>query len=118
MFVGRSGEEVAARYLCSLGWQVVDRNWRCRWGELDLVAVEPTDSRPVVVFVEVKSRTGTTFGTPLMAVTPTKLQHMRRACAQWLACHPRPDCQVRLDAIGLLKRPGSALVLQHIRGLE
>src|SRR5665213_2169327 len=73
--LGRYGEAFAADYLISAGMTVLDRNWRCRDGEVDIVAVEGD----VLVICEVKTRRGVEFGTPLDAVTPAKA----RGCAGW-----------------------------------
>ena len=79
--VGALGEAYAAAWLEGLGWLVLARNWRCRYGELDIIALSPERR---VVFVEVKTRRGTRFGTPQEAVTTAKQMNLRRAALQWL----------------------------------
>ena len=79
--LGRLGEDLAARYVVGLGWRILDRNWRTRYGELDLIAA---DGRTLIV-VEVKSRASHTFADPAAAVTPQKLRRMRLLTRQWLA---------------------------------
>ncbi len=116
--VGRTGEEQAARYCESLGWAVVDRNWRCELGELDLVCLEPVaDGLPTGVAVEVKTRTGTGFGEPLEAITAAKLARLRRLAGVWAAQHNGEVSGVRLDGIGILKYPGWAPLVTHVRGM-
>ena len=117
--VGRVGENLVADYLTSLGWSIIDRNWRCRGGELDLVALQPTmgGGGAVCVFVEVKYRTGVGFGRPLDAITAAKLGRMRTAAGAWLAAHEVPAAQIRLDAVGVTKLPGKAPRIEHLRGL-
>ncbi len=78
--LGRHGEDVAAQYLAERGMVVLSRNWRCREGELDLVA---TDRKRLVV-CEVKTRSGLGFGGPAEAVTPAKAARIRRLAVTWL----------------------------------
>ncbi len=111
--IGRYGEDVAARYLVDRGMTVLDRNWRCALGEVDLVLRDG----PVLVICEVKTRTSTSFGAPLEAVTEQKAARLRRLADRWLEDHAvRPD-EVRIDLVGVLRgRKGSAEVL-HVRGI-
>lgn len=112
--VGRYGEQVVAERLAAAGWQVLDRNWRGRDGELDLVALDGD----VLVTVEVKTRTGTGFGHPAEAVTPVKLARLRRLTGQWLADHEVRASGVRVDVVAvLLSRRGGAPVVEHLRGV-
>jgi putative endonuclease len=116
---GARGEAVAAGYLADLGWAVVDRNWRAgRLGELDLVAREPNGGRGVLVFCEVKTRTGLGFGAPLEAVTREKLRRLYRLALAWLAAHEVRADRIRVDAIGVLLTPGEAPRIDHVRGAE
>lgn len=112
---GRWGEDLAARHLERLGLVVLERNWRCRAGEIDIVAREPDVD--TIVVCEVKTRSTEDFGTPVAAVTSRKLQRLRGLAAQWMATH---DCRaesVRIDVIGiLLSRTGPPSV-EHLRGV-
>jgi putative endonuclease len=111
--VGRYGEDVAVRHVLALGWTLLDRNWRCRDGELDLVAL---DGRELVA-VEVKTRRSERFGPPSMAVTPEKLARLRRLTAQWLAAHDvRPD-SVRIDVLAIVVPPRGAAQVDHLVGV-
>ena len=83
--VGRYGERVVAERLAELGWEVVERNWRCVLGELDIVAVD----HGCIVAVEVKTRRTATYGSPLEAVTPVKVARIRRLLVAWLASQAR-----------------------------
>lgn len=115
---GRLGEDAAVGYLRDLGWRILDRNWRCAAGELDIIAVEPvTGGDDVVVFVEVKLRRGVGYGDPLEAITAAKLTHLRRCAAAWLSANG-PAGKVRIDAIGITKLPGEAPVMRHLRDLS
>lgn len=110
---GRLGEDIAARWLTAAGMSVLERNWRCREGEVDIVALD-TD---IVVLVEVKTRTGPLGGHPFEAITPRKVARLRRLAAVWCLAHPtsRPR-RIRLDAVAVRLRPGGEHV-EHIRGI-
>ncbi|WP_275266168.1 YraN family protein [Nocardioides caldifontis] len=113
MATGGYGEERAAKYLSGLGMVVLDRNWRCDLGELDLVL---RDGR-VLVFCEVKTRASAAFGGPLEAVTPAKLARLRRLAARWLADHDVRPPEVRLDVVGVQLDRGGDKGVQHVRGV-
>ena len=85
LLVGRSGEDLAARWYEDEGFEVLARNWRCRQGELDLVARRGR----LVVFCEVKARTTDAFGVPAEAVGPVKQAKVRRLAALWFAAEAR-----------------------------
>lgn len=105
---GAAGESHAAALLEARGYQVVDRNWRCRFGELDLVAVDPEGR---LRFVEVRTRTGDGFGTPAESVTADKRRRLRRLAAHWLSEHPSGWRQVCFDVVGVdLADPGHPLL--------
>ena len=81
--LGALGEQLAVEHLTALGLQILARNWRCRYGELDVIAADP--AARTVIFVEVKTRTGDGFGGLAEAVTPAKVRRLRRLAALWLA---------------------------------
>ena len=110
--LGRSGEQAAAEYLESCGLRILDRNWRCAAGEIDIVAVE----RYALVVVEVKSRTGTAYGSPLEAVSRAKRARLRRLAVQLNAHGVRFD-QVRIDVVGLVYDGTGGFTVEHIRGV-
>ncbi|HSL59786.1 MAG TPA: YraN family protein [Acidimicrobiales bacterium] len=95
---GAAGEALAADWYVEQGYAVLDRNWRCRDGELDLVLRQGRTT----VFCEVKTRTSTAFGSPAEAVTPTKQRRIRRLAAQWLGAHPEARGDVRFDVASVL----------------
>ncbi len=96
--IGAAGEAHAAALLEARGCVVIDRNWRCRAGELDLVVL---DSVGRVRFVEVRTRTGTGFGTPAESVTAVKRRRLRRLAAEWLSARPGRWRQVCFDVVGV-----------------
>ncbi|MFC2641291.1 MAG: YraN family protein [Propionibacterium acidifaciens] len=116
---GRRGEALAAEHLERLGWRVLDRNWRCSAGEIDLVAHDPLED--ALVFVEVKYRTGTGYGAPLEAITYAKRMHLRAVAAVWLREHGMSlpvGTRVRIDGLGIVKLPGRRAEFTHVRGLS
>ncbi len=117
--LGRWGEQVAVDHLEAAGLVVLERNWRCREGELDIVASEVTAGGTTVVFVEVKTRSGTGFGRPAEAVTPRKLQRLRRLSQRWLAEHRVGWVEVRFDVVAVLAdRATGTTDVEHLRGVS
>jgi putative endonuclease len=113
--IGALGEQLAVDHLQSLGLRVLDRNWRCRYGELDVIAADGAGR--VVVFVEVKTRTSEHFGGVEQAVTPQKVRRLRRLAGLWLAAHDGRWAQVRIDVVGVRigRRPAPEIV--HLQGV-
>ena len=114
--LGGAGEELAAAHLARSGFRILDRNYRTRWGELDIVAFNGC----TLVFCEVKSRTrGPRHGSPFDAVHPGKRGQVRKLARAWLADRPdRPFARgIRFDAIGVVFDPsGALLALEHLEG--
>jgi len=111
--LGRYGEDLAVRYLRDLGMEVLDRNWRCVHGEVDVVARDGD----CVVFCEVKTRRPSRFGEPVEAVTVAKAMRLRRLAAAYLACHDVRGAAVRIDVVGVLCRSGDPAVVRHVVGI-
>lgn len=111
--LGLRGEEAAARFLGGHGLQIVARNWRCRLGEVDIVAREGD----TLVFCEVKTRRGLAFGPPLGAITPGKAARLRRLAGQWLADGPGHPGPIRIDAVGIVWHRDGRLEIEHVRGV-
>jgi putative endonuclease len=95
--LGARGEQLAARWYEQNGYAVVDRNWRCRNGEIDLIVARPGE----LVFCEVKTRASARFGTGLEAVHPAKARKVRQLAASWMAAHPGGGRRVRFDVVGV-----------------
>ena len=110
--LARRGEDLACRYLEQQGLVVLSRNWTCRDGELDVVAVEGGQ----LVVCEVKTRTAPAWGRPDEAVDERKLSRLRRTALRWLGAHQVGWCPVRVDLISVLWPPGSEPEVQHLRG--
>ncbi|MDQ6522419.1 YraN family protein [Nocardioides sp. LHD-245] len=112
--IGAYGEDVAARYLTALGMTLLERNWRCSDGEVDLLL---RDGATLVV-CEVKTRTSLDAGTPHEAITDAKLDRLRRLGERWMIERGiRPD-GIRVDLVAVLRPPKGASVVDHVRGLS
>jgi putative endonuclease len=112
--LGREGEQAAVDYLTERGFRILDRNWRCADGEIDIVAVE----RHALVVCEVKTRSGTRYGTPLEAISRAKHRRLRRLAVQWLRAHGIRFEQIRIDVVGLLYEGTGGFTIEHIRGVS
>ena len=111
--LGREGEQAAAGYLQERGYRILDRNWRCADGEIDIVAAE----RQVMVVCEVKTRSSTRFGTPLEAITRHKQARLRRLATRWLVAHGVLFDEVRIDVIGIIRDKAGRYEIEHVRGV-
>ncbi|MGP3954737.1 YraN family protein [Nonomuraea sp. 3N208] len=109
--LGRQGEQLAVTYLEAKGMKIIERNWRCRHGEIDIIAEEG----PNLIVVEVKTRSSRSHGTALESVSPAKLDRLRMLAAKWLATQSRTFDAVRVDVIALERFAGD-FALRHIRG--
>lgn len=114
--LGAKGEALAAAHLTRIGLRILARNWRCRYGELDVVAAEAATR--TVVFVEVKTRSGDGYGGLAQAVTPRKVQRLRRLAGLWLAGQDEGWAAVRIDVVGVRVRPGNSGHLPEITHLQ
>lgn len=115
--VGRRGEDLACAELERQGLAVLARNWRCRWGEIDIVAADRAEAGVTLVFCEVKCRSGLGFGHPLEAITYAKLRTLRRLAAHWMRQHRTTARFIRVDAIGVVLVPGQEPLLTHVKGV-
>ena len=129
---GRAGEEEACKYLMGKGMQILERNFRCKLGEIDIIARDGE----TLVFAEVKTRRSHKYGSPLLAITPGKMRHMALAAEYYLKTHrygrrtgncrgfSQPKC--RVDAIGVVLGRGwipeegicGELEISHIPGIR
>lgn len=112
--LGRYGEDVAAAYLQSQGMTIIDRNWRCEVGEIDIVAREGS----TLVICEVKTRSSADFGTPVQHLTPRKMRRLRQLAYRWLVERQVHAPAVRIDVVGVLQAATGAPHLDHLRGVD
>ncbi|MGY1812166.1 YraN family protein [Blastococcus sp. SYSU D00820] len=109
--LGGRGERIAAAYLTDTGLRVLDRNWRCRDGELDIVARDGD----ALVFCEVKTRRATGYGHPVEAVTWSKQRRLRTLAQRWLAAHDEHATDLRFDVVGVLIPRSGVPVVTHLK---
>ena len=111
--LGRQGEQAAADYLSRAGLRILDRNWRCADGEIDIVAA---DGRALVI-CEVKTRSDTRYGTPIEAISRPKRARLRRLAIRWVVSQGLLFDEVRIDAIGVLRTAPGEFAIEHVRGV-
>ena len=111
--LGAYGEQVAAAHLVAAGMTVLERNWRCPLGEIDIVARDGD----VLVVCEVKTRSSTALGPPLEAVTARKAERLRRLAAAWITDRRVHPAEVRIDLVGVLRPARGAAGVEHVRGV-
>jgi len=111
--LGRTGERLAAEALMDKGYHILERNFRCRHGEIDLVAQDEHE----LVFVEVKTRRGTSYGLPEDALTLHKRRKILEVASYYLDLHTCSDCSWRVDVVAVQFSAGGKLeeirVYQH-----
>lgn len=108
--LGKRGETLAADYLRRLGYTVVETNYRCQWGEVDIVAQEGD----TLVFVEVRTRRGASFGAPQESLTPRKRQRLISTAETYLQAHPDAPADWRIDLISLTPHSSGPLHIEHL----
>lgn len=108
--LGRRGEQLAAEYLGGIGVAVLERNWRCSLGEIDIVGREGDE----LVFVEVKTRSSVAFGHPFQAITATKLARMRTLAGAWCDAHPEIRRRIRVDVVSVIAPAGGTVEIEHL----
>ena len=109
--LGAKGEGIAVRYLKSRGYRILERNYRIRLGEIDIIAEQGAD----LVFIEVKTRSDTLFGSPFDSVTAPKQRQLSKVALEYISkhgCHNRP---ARFDVVGVLLRGANPTQLQNAK---
>lgn len=106
---GRAGEEAAARFLEDQGFRIVERNWRCKAGEVDLICLD----RATVVFVEVRTRVEPVRATPAQSITPAKIARLAKAASRFLSQRGWWDKPCRFDFVAVTET-GQDVKLEHI----
>ncbi|MBS1897754.1 MAG: YraN family protein [Actinobacteria bacterium] len=114
--LGRAGEDRAVAYLIGHGYAILDRNWRCEQGELDIVARH----RDALAFVEVKTRRTLDYGHPFEAIDRPKRRRLWRLAQLWVRAHPAtaPGAVLRLEAIGIVGADPAHGALEHLQDLR
>jgi putative endonuclease len=107
---GASGEEAVAQFLIKADCEIIERNWRIREGEIDIVALHPSG---VFAFVEVKTRSSVAFGHPFEAINRDKAHRMQRLALAWLATHGCLGCDYQIDVAAVLIQPDGKHVIEY-----
>lgn len=110
---GILGEEMAANFLISRGYRIVEQNFRCKGGEVDIIAQDPGDKS--LLFIEVKTRRGLSYGVPQLAVTPFKQRQISKAALTWLGKNRMHDQNARFDVIAILLHTDGQHAIDHIK---
>ncbi len=110
---GQQGEDMATRFLSTGGYRILERNFRCKGGEVDIVAFDPTEQS--FVFIEVKTRRDLSYGVPQLAVTPFKQRQISKAALTWLSKNRKLDHNARFDVIAILLHTEVRFSIEHIR---
>jgi putative endonuclease len=109
--LGAHGEDLAAAYLTGTGMVLLDRNWRCPYGEIDIIARDGD----IVVFCEVKTRRGTLFGPPAEAVVGAKARRLRKLAGLWLSNSTVRPREIRFDVVSVLPLQQGSAQIQHLK---
>lgn len=110
---GREGEKIAANFLIARGYRILECNFRCKGGEVDIIARDPGDKS--LVFIEVKTRRGLSYGVPQLAVTPFKQRQISKAALTWLSKNRLHDHNARFDVIAILLHNDGIHSVDHIK---
>lgn len=112
--LGAYGEQVALRHLLEQGMVLLDRNWRCKEGEIDLVLRDG----PALVVCEVKTRSSAECGSPHEAVGAVKLERLVRLAERWCDARGVHPPEVRVDLVAVQRGPRGAAQVEHVRGIS
>lgn len=113
---GKKGEDLAVTFLKNLGYTIIDRNFRLRNGEIDIVCLDK--EKTTLVFVEVKTRSSDEFGSPLEAITWWKLKALTRAAQFYKISHRGLPDQMRIDAVSVKLSDMGDPEIEHIKNIS
>ncbi|MGB9598886.1 MAG: YraN family protein [Minisyncoccales bacterium] len=118
--LGKLGEKLAADFLVGKGYKIIEMNFNKRWGEIDIVAIDPEESfQKTLVFVEVKTRMNTDRISPEESITPWKIKTLKRTALFYKTLHPELPELLRIDFVGLaLKSDFSLERINHIKNIS
>lgn len=108
--IGKEGEEITSQYLLENNYKIIERNFRCKQGEIDIVVKDKEE----LVFIEVKTRTNKQYGNPIDAVTNLKKKHIIKAIEYYLYVHKLENIFVRIDVIEVYKKDNKYYI-NHIK---
>ncbi len=112
LLIGNLGEKLACDFLLNKNYEIVKRNFRCKSGEIDIIAVDRITNE--LAFIEVKTRTNTNYGLPCEAVNMVKIQHIKKCISTYLSQNTAENCNIRIDVIEVLLK-GKDFFINHIK---
>ena len=113
------GEDKACEYLRKKGFKIIERNFRKGYGEIDIIAIDSSESEKVLTFVEVKTRTSNQFGSPLESITPWKLKSIIKTAQFYKMIHPNLPDSLRIDAISVaLSGNNKVENIEHVKNIS
>ncbi len=115
--LGKKGESIAADYLEKNNYTILQINYKIRYGEIDVIAIDNSQKEKVLVFVEVKTRTSAQFGTPLDAITPWKLKAVIKTAEYYKLSHKNLPELLRIDAIAVEEDQAGIIEIDHIKNI-
>jgi putative endonuclease len=115
---GQKGEDLACAYLRKNRYKIVERNFRLRNAEIDIIGIDTSSNPQTLAFIEVKTRTSNSYGEPLEAIGYYKLQAMNRAALYYQMSHPHLPKLLRLDAISIrMNDLGEVLLIDLLKNI-
>lgn len=118
---GRLGEQIASNFLKKKGYQILEQNFRTRYGEIDIIASSPARLRSALAFVEVKLKLGSDFGLPEEMITPSKIGQIQKMAEVYLQQNPKIAAkyeQYRIDAICIVMEDGKIKRVNHYENIS
>jgi len=110
----KRGEDIACNYLAKKGYKIIERNFRKRYGELDIVSVKSD----TLVFIEVKTRKSSQFGSPLESITPRKLHVLTKTALFYKSIHQKLPDLLRIDAVAIeLFNDERVMNIEHVKNI-
>ncbi len=113
--IGNNGEDAAFYHLINHGYSIINRNFTCKLGEIDIIGLEQTKYGPELVFFEVKTRSDGQYGTPAEAVNSYKIRHIIRVAEYFLMINNLENANCRFDIIEVLPSGKNTFRINHIK---
>ncbi|MDP3987728.1 MAG: YraN family protein [Candidatus Levybacteria bacterium] len=114
----KRGEDIAAEYLKKKGYKIIERNFRGRNGEIDIIAIDGSEKDKALVFVEVKTRNSVNFGTPLEAINYFKLKSLIHVAQFYKVSHRNLPELLRIDAVAVKLSDDNAIDIEHVKNIS
>ena len=113
--IGKLGEDLASKFILQKGYKIIERNYRPKYAEIDIIAIDPFDT--TLVFFEVKARTSNSFGSPIEAINYFKLNNLIKAAQFYSITHPKLPKTLRIDAISVEIKNNALVNIEHFENI-